>query len=175
MTYLVGIIGFDGCGKTTLRNFIIRYLADKGVNAVGISMSQPIAEDLFPLFGDAVYKKPFSPDLRDYFIRYGQSMKQIHGESYWIDRAINSLSVSQVGIVDGIRFEIECSAGFNRLIYIEPSPDTLPENLSSCNVPIWFSVKAIAGYADIRLPYHPSKSDCESVCELILSEVQRNG
>ena len=163
MAYRFGISGYDGAGKTHFRNSVVEFLKGDGKNTVkGTSVSAGIADYLFPQYGESVYKKPLSEELRSEFIREGLLVLEKRGTSYWIDAAIARTNDADYSVIDGIRYTWELPR-LDYIIYIDNEPgfdmaSQAPQNRSYVS-----HLKLIREVSDYVLPYRPSLSQ-QSAC-----------
>jgi len=169
MAYRFGISGYDGSGKTHLRRAVCHHLLGDGKNTVkGTSVSDGIADYLFPKYGESVYKKPLSEELRSEFIREGLLVLEKCGTSYWIDAAIARTNDADYSVIDGIRYTWELPR-LDYIIYIDNEPgfdmvSQAPQNRSY--VP---HLKLIREAADYVLPYRPSLSQQNACLKALLT------
>ena len=121
---VIGVAGFDGVGKTTLRHGLVTQFRDRfpGLQIDGCSISDAIGEYLVSELGynPSILDRPLTDDARSLFITEGLKVLEAHGNTYWVERTIEKGYQDCVDllIMDGVRFPHEVSY-CDYLIYID--------------------------------------------------------
>ena len=111
---VIGIVGHDGAGKSTLASAIVAQGLESGLKGEIIPLARALREELATMAGysrESLYAKPTSPHMRALLRAHGWARRIEEHEGYWVTRLLHAIAAtdSDLYVTDDVRHANEAA------------------------------------------------------------------